>query len=379
MWIEKLPNGKFKYIERYVDPYSNKTKKVSKILAKDTPQAQTQARKFLNEKISQNTKKKSECKLTVSELLEEWFDHYSPSIRPSTIRVYKTVFKLIHKEFKYLDALITNADTTIFQIFFDDLDRSYAYKKKIRSVLHLAFDYAVFMEYISSNPIDRVKLVKPAQTIEDSNSITNKFLEFDEAMRLINEIRNDKRSWQTADIYELLLLTGMRIGELLALRQYDYHKKSSTLDIHRNLDYINGIKNASIGPTKNSSSYRTIILSDRAKEIIEANITANKIKWDQKEDGYIFIGNRGTHRTPNNLVVTLKKANERLGDKKINKPLSNHIFRHSYISLLAELGVSPKAIMEQVGHINLKTTTEIYTHVTKKVNFDIAEKLNSLK
>lgn len=379
MWIEELPNGKYKYSERYIDPYSNKTKKVSKILAKNSPQAKTQARKFLNEKIDEKIKKKKESNLTVTELFHEWWNHYSPSLRPSTIRIYKTVFKLIEAKFNYSDALIVNVDSSIFQLFIDQLDRSYNYKKKILSVFHLAFDYAIFMEYIEVNPVDRVKLIKPAKTIEDSMDISQKYLEYDEAMLLINELRKDKRSWQTADIFELLLLTGMRIGEMLGLRQYDYHADESTLDVHRNLDYINGIKNAVIGPTKTNSSYRTIILSNRAKEIIEANIAMNKIKWDQEEDGYIFIGNRGTHRAPNNLVVTLKKANNRLGPNKINKPLSNHIFRHSYISLLAELGVPPKAIMEQVGHSNLKITTEIYTHVTKKINSDIAHKLNSLK
>lgn len=379
MWIEKLPDGKFKYTERYVDPYSNKTKKVSKVLKKDTPQAQTQARKLLNEKINKKIKKRKDSSLTITELFDEWWNHYSPSLRPSTIRIYKTVFKLVESNFNYLDALIVNVDSSIFQLFIDKLDKSYNYKKKILSVFHLAFEYAVFMEYIDVNPIDRVKLVKPAKTVEDSIDIAQKYLEYDEAMLLINELRKDKRSWQTADIFELLLLTGMRIGELLGLRQYDYHAEESSLDIHRNLDYINGIKNAFIGPTKTTTSYRTIILSNRAKEIIEANIATNKIKWDQGKDGYIFIGNRGTHRAPNNLVVTLKKANDRLGKQKINKPLSNHIFRHSYISLLAELGVPPKAIMEQVGHSNLKITTELYTHVTKKVNSDIANKLNSLK
>ena len=379
MWIEPLPNGKFKYIERYIDPYTNKTKKVSKILAKDTPQAQTQARKFLNEKIDKKIKKKNDSNITIAELYDEWWNHYSPALRPATIRVYLTVYKLIKKEFGYWDALVANVDPSIFQLFIDNLDRSYNYKKKILSVFNLVFEYAIFMGYLDINLIDRVKLIKPAKTIEDNLDISQKYLEYDEAMLLINEIRKDKRSWQTADIFELLLLTGMRIGELLALRQYDYHKDESTLDIHRNLDYINGIKNANIGPTKTVSSYRTIILSDRAKDIIEANIASNKIKWNQDEAGYIFVGNRGTHRAPNNLVVTLKKANNRLGKKKINKPLSNHIFRHSYISLLAELGVPPKAIMEQVGHSNLKITTEIYTHVTKKVNSDIAHKLNSLK
>lgn len=379
MWIEKLPNGKFKYIERYEDPYTKKTKKVSKILAKNTPQAQTQARKFLNEKISLNLKKKNKTELTISELIDEWWLHYSPSLRLATQKVYEGVIPKIKEEFEYIDALIDLADPPLFQNYLDSMDRSYGYKKSFKSVFNLSYEYAISMGYIDDSPLSRVKLVKPVVSIGDKQDISQKYLEYDEAMLLINEIRKDTRCRQTADIYELLLLTGMRIGELLALRHRDYHSQSSTLDIHGNLHYLSGIKNSFVGPTKNTSSYRTIILSDRAKEIIETNIALNEIKWGFGEEGFIFVGNRGTHRVPNNLVVTLKKANERLGAKKINKNLNNHIFRHSYISLLAELGVAPKAIMEQVGHSDLKITMQIYTHVTKKAQLDIASKLNTLK
>lgn len=379
MWIEKLPNGKFKYIERYVDPYTKKTKKVSKILAKDTAQAQTQARKILNEKIDQNLKKRKKTELTISELIDEWWMHYSPSLRRATQKMYEGIIPKIKEEFEYVDALIDLADPPLFQNYFDSMDRSYGYKKHFKSVFNLSYEYAISMGYIDDSPLTRVKLIKPVVTIDDKQDISQKYLEYDEAMLLINEIRKDTRCRQTADIYELLLLTGMRIGELLALRHRNYHNESSTLDIHGNLHYLSGIKNSFVGPTKNTSSYRTIILSDRAKEIIEANIASNRIKWGFGEDGFIFVGNRGTHRAPNNLVVTLKKANERLGDKKINKNLNNHIFRHSYISLLAELGVAPKSIMEQVGHSDLKITMQIYTHATKKAQLDIASKLNSLK
>lgn len=61
MWIEKLADGKFKYVERYKDPYSEKTKKKSVILTSDSAQASNKARKLLDKKINEaiNEKKKS--------------------------------------------------------------------------------------------------------------------------------------------------------------------------------------------------------------------------------------------------------------------------------------------------------------------------------
>ena len=70
-----------------------------------------------------------------------------------------------------------------------------------------------------------------------------------------------------------------------------------------------------------------------------------------------------------------KTMNANLGK---NKQLSSYIFRHSHISLLAELNIPIKAIMERVGHSDEKTTLQIYTHVTKKQKTNITEKLNNI-
>ena len=69
--------------------------------------------------------------------------------------------------------------------------------------------------------------------------------------------------------------------------------------------------------------------------------------------------------------------NDKLGKNAIKKKMSSHIFRHSHISLLAELNIPVKAIMERVGHADMETTMKIYTHVTKKTKASIVEKLNA--
>ncbi|GAB2021827.1 hypothetical protein RyT2_09010 [Pseudolactococcus yaeyamensis] len=54
------------------------------------------------------------------------------------------------------------------------------------------------------------------------------------------------------------------------------------------------------------------------------------------------------------------------------------MLRHSHISLLTELGVPIKAIMERVGHKDEKTTIQIYTHVTEKMKSDVSNKLENI-
>lgn len=378
MWIEELPNGKFKYIERYVDPYTNKTKKVSKTLTKDTPQAQTQARKILNEKIDERLKAKTRSNLTLEELLDEWWKHYEDSLRDSSRRSYSIIVKAIKSEFGDPDTLISLADTRLFQNFFNDMDRSYIYKKQFRLVLNLAFKYAVKMQYIEESPIPNIVLKRPAKTMNDAKMIEQRFLEYDEAMLLINFIRTHPRSKRTADVFEFMLLTGLRVGELLALKVKDYHSDSKMIDVHGTLLTNKKIDNQVVGPTKTDNSYREIGLSNRADEILQEVINENKFKFKETDDSFVFVGERGNPKQLSQLNRAIKDYNEMMGANKIQKRLSTHIFRHSHISLLAELNVPIKAIMYRVGHEDQTTTLKIYTHVTKKQKTDIVKKMNSL-
>lgn len=378
MWIETLPNGKFKYIERYTDPYTLKQKRVSKVLAKDTPQARTQARKLLNEKIDFQIKNRTRSNVTLNELLDEWWDHYHDSLRDNSRRSYEIIVKAIKNEFDDPDTLISLADTKLLQIFFDKMDRSFIYKKQFRTVLNLAFNYALKMQYIEKSPIPNIVLKRPAKTMNEAKMIEQKFLEYDEAMMLINFIRTHPRSKRTADVFEFMLLTGLRAGELLALKVKNYHSDSKTIDIHGTLFTNWTIDNPVVGPTKTDNSYREIGLSNRAEEILQEVLNENRLKFNQSSDSFIFIGERGNPKQLSQLNGAIKKYNEMMGANKIQKRLSTHIFRHSHISLLAELNVPIKAIMYRVGHEDQATTLKIYTHVTKKQKADIVKKLNTL-
>ena len=91
-----------------------------------------------------------------------------------------------------------------------------------------------------------------------------------------------------------------------------------------------------------------------------------------RDISYIFTNKNGVPIQTNSFNLALKKANERL-EKPIQKNLTSHIFRHTLVSRLAENRVPLKAIMDRVGHADAKTTTQIYTHITKKLKANVAE------
>jgi integrase len=173
-----------------------------------------------------------------------------------------------------------------------------------------------------------------------------------------------------------MYLTGLRAGEAISLTIDDYNPNSQTIKVIGTLDYSDGYKNAKKEMPKTLASYREIDLSNRAIEIIDELILENKLKFKGKTP-YLFIGKTGKPIQINAFNNSLKTMNDKLGKDAIKKKMSSHIFRHSHISLLAELNIPVKAIMERVGHSDMETTMKIYTHVTKKTKASIVEKLNA--
>ncbi|MDD3016402.1 MAG: tyrosine-type recombinase/integrase [Lactococcus chungangensis] len=100
---------------------------------------------------------------------------------------------------------------------------------------------------------------------------------------------------------------------------------------------------------------------------------------DVKNDKFIFLNERGNLIYPQLLNKYLKKVGKKANiENKNYHDFSSHMLRHSHISLLTELGVPVKTIMERVGHKDEKTTLQIYTHVTKNMKDDVVEKMNNL-
>ncbi|MDN8729373.1 site-specific integrase, partial [Staphylococcus aureus] len=106
MWIEKFKNKnnetKYRYYEKYKDPYTDKWKRVSVVLNKDTKQSQKEAMFRLEEKIKEklNNKSSSELKtLTFHTLLEEWLEYHikTSGSKVTTLNNIKTRVKNIKK------------------------------------------------------------------------------------------------------------------------------------------------------------------------------------------------------------------------------------------------------------------------------------------
>ena len=81
MWMEKLPNGKYKFFERYKDPYTEKLKRVSVTLSSGTSRAKKEAQKLLDERIEETLQNIQSTDVIYQHVLDEWWTFYQKEIK----------------------------------------------------------------------------------------------------------------------------------------------------------------------------------------------------------------------------------------------------------------------------------------------------------
>ena len=379
MWMEKLSNGKYKFFERYKDPYTEKLKKVSVTMEKKTPQARNQAAILLQEKIKQKLGEKQHfvSDITFEKLYEEFEENWKHGVKNSTVYASKNVKKEILKQIEG-DYLVRNIDRRLLQKVIDQLlqdGRSHNYVSKIKFKLNQIMKFAVRMNYIDTNEMLFVEMPRKVITTDDLRKKNTKYLDQKEFKLFIQNLKEealcDYRITKYIRIAKVLFLTGMRYGELAALNykeDIDFSKK--TIHIKHTYDFRQKERTT----PKTIKSDRVITAPQKVLDIIKEQIIENATNGFDTD--FIFINTLGEPITNVRVIAALKRHGQKIG---IDKNITTHMFRHSHISLLAELGIPLTAIMDRVGHSDSKTTLEIYSHVTQKMVSDISSKLDKIK
>lgn len=347
VWIEELPNGKYKYSERYKDPLTSKWRKTSITLEKNSPQARKQAQAILTEKIQSLSSATSDYSdMTYSQLKEEYLAQWLPKVKDNTKR-NNLIFDKHLSVFLPDDTKITNITKRTVRQLITKLSEKHNYPVvyKCRKRLAAILSYAVDMEYLTTNPTKNVLVPKPVKEYSDE---TIEFLNKSEILALFKQME-DAEDFQTLAICRFMFATGVRYGELAALTVDKINWTDQTITINATFDFNTGKRTT----TKTETSTRIISVSQNILEIVKQEITENARAGIETD--YIFVGRNGN-------PVFNSEINRRL--KKYNPNITTHIFRHSHISYLSEKMVPIKAVMDRVGHSDPQTTLKIYSHTT---------------
>lgn len=168
-------------------------------------------------------------------------------------------------------------------------------------------------------------------------------------------------------LFELLVNTGLRRGEALALRWPDVDFESKVLRVRGTLSRVGG--ELVVTETKTEKSKRVLSMTPAVER------TLRKVRSTQREErlragsvwvhtGFVFTTELGTPADPRNALRALKTAARRAG---LPCDVGLHTLRHSAASVMLVNGVPLKVVSEILGHSSISITGDIYGHVSPDI------------
>lgn len=309
------------------------------------------------------------------DVLDEWLALHKETVKPSTWQFIELrANKHVRPYFKnmYVDKITLRQCQDFVNKTFKVAPVAYVYSL---SIVKNTLDYALRLGMIESNPM--LYVIKPKKQASISDKHDN-FYNKDELKKFLDVAKNTDLKKYT--LFRLLAFSGIRIGECLALTWHDLDYKNNTIAINKTLARTkNGIK---IQTPKTKSSNRVISLDTETIQILkswqlEQRKQLLKLGINSMNKQQLIFSN-----TKNKFIIipTVRLAIKQIAKKAGIYPITTHGFRHTHATLLFASGMDIKQVQARLGHSNVQTTLNIYTHAIRdkqdKIGDEFAKYIN---
>ena len=305
---------------------------------------------------------------TVGTWMDEWLTNYLPNIEETTRIGYKTKIRCYIKP-ALGDIRIQALRTEHVQQMINDMMMKGLSPKNIRDTfnnLNAAMKKAVKLRLIPYNPCEAAELPKLKKYRADVYS--------PEMIHQLLEKATD------TDMYLpifLLVMVGLRRGELLALRWSDIDFENNILSVRHNL--VNGENGYIIKAPKSEAGVRNIHLGGDVMSVLKtARMGYMKARLSYgagfQDLDFVICQEDGSPYHPDSMSQKWRRF---LAANNLPK-IRLHDLRHSNATALIQAGVSPKVVQQRLGHSDVNITLNTYTHVLPQMDMEAAEKLDEL-
>ncbi|UIP50839.1 site-specific integrase [Ligilactobacillus salivarius] len=309
------------------------------------------------------------------DVLDEWLSLHKETVKPSTlVRENSYITNHIKPYFKnmYVDKITLRHCQDFTNKAFAAAPAAYT---QIIGIVKSILDYALRLDMIKSNPMLYVIKPKRQATISDKhNNYYNK-----QELKKFLDVAKDT-SLKKYALFRLLSYSGMRAGECLALAWHDLDYKNNTIAINKTLARIKD--KLVIQTPKTKASNRVISLDtetiqvlkmwqlEQRKQLLKLGINSmnkHQLIFSNGNNEYIYSG-------------TVRKSIKILAKKAGIHSITTHGFRHTHATLLFASGMDIKQVQARLGHSNVQTTLNIYTHAIQdkqdKIGDEFAKYIN---
>ena len=320
--------------------------------------------------------------VTFAEWFDEWFRDYKSQQLKTEIssktyyrKVKNTYYALLgdKKMESILQMNIQGATNAL-------LEKGYRNRtvKEALGIIRECFDIAVVNHIIKTNPCVNINIKNENEAVAE-----RRVLEKWEQDMLLEEIKHEYYN----EAYQILLLTGMRIGEFSGLQWQDIDFNAKVIRISRSMSvgYLEGKKIEELTTPKTSNSYREIPFFGETEALLKS--------WKKKQESYksklgerwrarpelgdlVFTSTMGSPVTRYVLVHNIEKIENNMRLKEAGraaregrqpreiKHIHPHAFRHTFATRCFEKGIDPLVVQSIMGHANYAMTIS-YTHILR--------------
>lgn len=346
-----------------IDPLTGKEKRTTRRGFNTKKEAQQDERHLQEEYLKNGFGLKNKHKF--KDIYDIWFNqYYKNGVKESTWVGTKGIFK------NHVLPLLGNIaieDITIKHCqdaYVKWANATRTKYKTINSYVKRIFEYAINQGLVTENPAEKV--IDPVIERDEDNDVEDNFYSKEE-LQVFLESMEERKGTKLYSLFHTLAYTGMRQGEAIALTWEDIDMENKTISINKTYSRGENSRNLVLSP-KTKSSRRVIGIDDTTIAILK------KWKLSQMEELLIYGMNARKKEqlvfsnTKNKFISPsyIQKWKCKVQEENDLKPITTHGFRHTHCSLLFEAGANIPEVKARLGHGDVKTTLNIYTHVTKE-------------